>query len=136
MLIILAAAIHILRPPVGETLPPENQPTAQDFRITVTRDNELWVGEKYATNSTGIRVEPLTENFSSIVELEYSPQIQGLEIEFFPPSDTPPFESEVTIRGFPEFPDNMLGVPIDIVITGTSQENISRSVSIEVTVMT
>jgi hypothetical protein len=138
--VLILCAMYVFRPAPSKILPTENQRIVRDFRITMAlrdnrpRDNELLVGEVYATIYTGIRIEPLVENFLGNVKLEYSPRIQGLTIEFSPSSGVPPFDSEVIVSASPDFPDNLLWIPIIVKITGTSQENISRSISIEVTV--
>ncbi|MFN4133574.1 MAG: hypothetical protein ACK4GQ_04310 [Candidatus Hadarchaeales archaeon] len=111
------------KPPSGETSPPgENAAGQPDFRILVTGNKQLPVKkpaseeEERAQVATRVRVENISPSIPP-VSLSWIPQPPGLDIEILPSQEYPPFEADVYVRVYYDFPTTG---PYEITIRGVA----------------
>ncbi|MEW6222805.1 MAG: hypothetical protein AB1476_05830 [Candidatus Hadarchaeota archaeon] len=113
------------------------QTPAGDFSISATGGSIRFTKGQYAEvisqDYRYIRLENLTENYSKVVSLDYSPKGNWLNVSFSPASGTPTFESTATVAidtGL--LPENMGS--FQLLVTGASSDGVSHSASIQVTI--
>jgi hypothetical protein len=119
--------------------PSEN--ISENFGIFVSAgsDSHLYLTQSASpetiSQETRVTIENTAKNQSKTIALSYSSSVQGdwLSVEFSPQSGVPSFTSTVTVSVDTGSLQGYTGT-FQITIIGTSSENVSNSVPIQVTV--